>query len=152
MIYIDVDGVIADFNFWISQYGEFTEDDWAKTNKPWKIMEEHIDVLYSNLNPLDLLVHFNNLYQYGNCKFLSAAPYQWYETELWNKAVENKLSWMRKHIENFKDEDLIVTRGANKKLDFCKTNYVLYDDRKDTVEKWINAGGIGIYVKGRPIK
>lgn len=152
MIYVDIDGVIADFKSWISQYGEFTEEDWAKTDKPWKIMEENIDILYADLPALDLLPHFNNIYQQGNCRFLSALPYQWYETEYWNIAANNKLKWVKKHIDNFKDSDLILTRGANKKIEYCEPGFVLYDDRKDTIEKWIKHGGIGIHIKGRSIQ
>ena len=36
-------------------------------------------------------------------------------------------------------------RRAKDKQDFANENSILIDDREDTIERWNNAGGIGIH-------
>mgnify|MGYP000042805701 CR=1 FL=1 len=150
-IYVDMDGVIADFESWImSILPDITEDDWRYNDGPWNVMADNVDIIYRNLKPLHLLPHFNNLYQvHGDVKFLSAIPTQWFGTEKWDKAVNNKVSWLLNHIDDFLVSDAIFTKGASDKINYMKPGDILYDDRQDTVDAWTKAGGVGIHVKGR---
>jgi len=148
MIYVDMDGVIADFKQWISSYEVFTEDDWSNTNKPWALMDEHIDTIYTDLYTLPDIVKFNDMYNSmpGQVKFLSALPHTWYDNKF-EIGYDNKAKWLHANIDNFKDGDLICTRGSNDKIRYCDIGDTLYDDRIDIIERWNDAGGIGIHVK-----
>lgn len=151
-IFIDMDGVITDFRGWITTYlPDLTEDDWRYTAEPWDVMTENIDVCYLEQEPLHLLEHFNYLYNnLPNVKFLSAIPKSWFDDEEKKYiSTTNKLKWLALHIDNFKEEDAIFTRGAAGKVQYCNPGDVLYDDRKDTCETWCHRGGIGICVEGR---
>ncbi len=148
MYYVDVDGVVADFEGWISNFGSFSEDDWRYGTKPWKILEENIGVAYLCLEPTNLLPMFENLYNTHPTKFLTALPKTWFGTELWEQGKKNKIDWLKQNIKNFQKEDCIITPGPFAKLEYCKPGDFLFDDRYDTIEKWNNAGGIGIRVAG----
>ena len=149
-VYIDMDGVIADFESWIKTIlPDITEDDWRYSKGPWEVMDDNSDIVYRDLAPLHLLSHMNYLYNnLDNVVFLSAIPYQWCGTDKWDKAISNKLHWLNNNIENFKSTDAIFTKGASDKLNYLIPGDVLYDDREDTITKWNAAGGIGINVKG----
>jgi len=60
MYYVDVDGVVADFEGWISNFGSFSEDDWRYSTKPWKILEENIEVKFSDNV---LIEKFSNIFK-----------------------------------------------------------------------------------------
>ena len=148
MYYIDMDGVVADFKKWIESYKTFSEDEWRYTNEPWSVMEDNIDVVYYNLQPTNLLPGFVNLYNTGQAKFLTALPKAWKDTEYWDIAAENKTAWLEKYVHKFKREDIIITPGAGPKIDYCQPGDFLFDDRWDTIQRWNEAGGIGIRVEG----
>lgn len=153
MIYVDMDGVIADFEGWIKTFiPDITEEDWKNTRKPWVVLEENYMTAYRDLQPLDLISHFNNLYNnVENVVFLTALPSGWYETEKWEIGCHNKRAWLADHIDNFRFNDVIFTKTAREKIDYVKPRHVLYDDREDTLKHWRDNGGIGIHVKGRRI-
>lgn len=146
-----MDGVICDFEGWIKEFiPDITEEDWKHTNKPWKVLDDNYEVAYKYLHPLDLLQHFNTLYQnIPDVVFLSALPSSWYGTERWDIGCQNKLYWLKNHIDFFDTGDAIFTKTAREKIDHLKPGDVLYDDREDTIKAWQNNGGIGIHVKGR---
>jgi|TARA_B110000908_G_scaffold57571_1_gene70185 hypothetical protein len=150
IIYIDMDGVIADFSSWMkSHIPDIDEDMWRGTDKPWNVMKENYKEVYLNLKPLHLLSHAN--YMYNNLehvKFLTAIPHSWWDTHEGEIAKLNKTTWLNQHINNFKDEDVIFTAGAKDKVKYANESSVLYDDREDTIQAWNAAGGIGIHVKG----
>lgn len=150
--YVDMDGVIADFKSWISQFGTYTEADWKNStlgNNPWEIMDKNFATCYLDLAPLDLLPKFNELYNLGNVKFLTALPSMWYNTNKWQIAKDNKTKWLLTHISNFRMNDIIVTNGARDKIQYCIPGDTLYDDRLDTINLWNSTGGNGIHIVGK---
>ena len=149
-VYIDMDGVIADFHSWMKSYiPDINESMWKESNRPWKIMEENYKEVYLNLEPLHFLDYANYLYSnLDDVKFLTAIPHSWWDTSKGEIAKLNKTEWLNKYINNFNEEDVIFSKGAGDKLRYVERGAVLYDDRTDTVEKWNAAGGIGILVKG----
>lgn len=149
-IYIDLDGVIADFHGWIKQHiPDINEDMWRNTDIPWKFLNENYKIVYRDLKPLHLLPQMNYLYNHlDNVKFLTALPNEFWDNEKGNIAKQNKTYWLKKHITNFNSNDVIFTPTAKAKIKYAEHNAVLYDDRQDTIQAWNNAGGIGILVKG----
>jgi cytidyltransferase-like protein len=48
--------------------------------------------------------------------------------------------WIKNNIPGIK----LILRSANRKQELAEPNTILIDDRKDNIEQWVNAGGIGI--------
>ena len=149
-IYIDMDGVIADFHGWMKFHiPNIDENMWRNTNIPWQVMNDNYQVCYLNLEPLHLLEHMNYLYNsLDDVKFLTAIPTDWWDNHKGEIAKLNKTLWLEKYINNFNDDDVIFSRGAHDKIQYAEPGAVLYDDREDTISAWNHAGGIGIHVKG----
>ena len=150
MIYIDMDGVIADFEGWMKTHIPDINESMWKTSRPWKVMEDNYKDVYLDLKPLHLLEHMSHLYNsLDNVKFLTAIPHAWWDTPKGSYAKLNKTEWLQKHINNFNINDVIFTAGAMQKIQYVEPGAVLYDDREDTIEAWNKAGGTGILVRGQ---
>jgi hypothetical protein len=58
-----------------------------------------------------------------------------------NQSIQGKIEWV-KRLDNMKD---IYFKAAAHKHEKAGPNKILIDDRKDTIDRWNEAGGIGIY-------
>ena len=136
-IYCDMDGVLVDFN---KRFGELSA--WG----PEKFIEK---------NGLDV---FWELIDGRGVGFWVGMEWMEDGKQLWNTLKENfevellsspsraensrlgKRLWVRNHKLGVK---LNLAYSKNKKK-YASPNHVLIDDRKDNIEDWENAGGIGI--------
>jgi hypothetical protein len=60
-----------------------------------------------------------------------------------NESMQGKTEWAQR-LPNLRK---LYFRSAGRKADFAGPNKILIDDRADTIQKWNNAGGIGILHK-----
>ena len=136
-IYCDMDGVLVDFN---KRFGELSA--WG----PEKFIEK---------NGLD---EFWELIDGRGVGFWVGMEWMEDGKQLWNTLKENfevellsspsraensrlgKRLWVRNHKLGAK---LNLAYSKNKKK-YAAPNHVLIDDRKDNIEDWENAGGVGI--------
>jgi hypothetical protein len=58
-----------------------------------------------------------------------------------NESIQGKVEWV-KRLDGMKK---IYFAAASFKQQYASKNKILIDDRLDTIERWINKGGIGIY-------
>ena len=136
-IYCDMDGVLVDFN---KRFGELSA--WG----PEKFIEK---------NGLD---EFWELIDGRGVGFWVGMEWMEDGKQLWNALKENfevellsspsraensrlgKRLWVRNHKLGVK---LNLAYSKNKKK-YAAPNHILIDDRKDNIEDWENAGGVGI--------
>ena len=52
-----------------------------------------------------------------------------------------KFVWVKRNVPGTK----LILRSAERKQEFATPNSILIDDRKDNIQRWKDAGGIGIY-------
>lgn len=64
---------------------------------------------------------------------------------------QNKLYWLKKHLDLVEDR-VIITRGIKGKFEHLKEGDILYDDNIDTVKKCLKLGIYGIYIKSDRLK
>lgn len=153
-IYVDIDGVCADFNGWLRQYiPELNEDMWRNNRTPiLDMMATHIDRCFIDSRPLHMLEYFSHLYTSSEyVVFLSAAPAEWENSDLGIQAERNKATWLANHIPNFDPARLICTNGHGGKLAFAAPGAVLYDDMQRTITQWNAKGGFGFHTVGMPV-
>lgn len=129
-IYIDIDGVLADFDKKIPHSINGHEElvDYIKNHailkKPfWADLEKNkdIDKLLNFLEPHNPVV----LSSIGKL----------------NYAIPQKIQWLKKHTSLKK---YIFTYESKIKVNFSKENSILIDDRQYIINDWVKNGGIGI--------
>lgn len=144
MLYIDIDGVLADSDGYVASLEPRSVSD---THILFKTLARNYETVFINSKPLIDLKLLENI---GEFKLLSALPNRsnidsFYEDsnqvdKVFSKYVENKKAWVKKHIG---DCELIITNTASEKSKYCKSSKdVLIDDSDKNRKKWVAAGGI----------
>ena len=145
-VYIDMDGVVADFDGYAEKClgyrnpngKRYPEEDWYKLvadgrfylglNKlPWA------DYLISEICRLASMSKYAFDY-----KFLTAVP----NGNDCPYSFQDKIDWVRKHWGNI---DVFFGPYSQDKAIRCTSQDVLIDDRPKNIEEWNNAGGKGIH-------
>ena len=117
-IYVDMDGVLADFNAEPDGVARFrTEKGFFRNLKPLK----------KNAKALRKLIADGNY----NIYILSASP---------NAAADgDKLDWLKKHRIKLADGNIIFCRNHERKVDYMKTaDGILFDDYGKNIREWVD--------------
>ena len=151
MIYLDMDGVLADFDKAVNDLcGMRTmqqdgETDPRHDEKMWAEIRK-IGHFYDRLDLMPGAKEmFDRIYgKYGDrCEILTGIPKK--ERGI-PDAAEDKVKWTRRLLS----EDVVIRTVLRKeKLNYCHgPEDVLIDDREKTIREWRNAGGTGILHTG----
>lgn len=140
-IYLDMDGVLADFDaFLLAEMGRtFPHSNGPSDRKMWEFLSK-VDRLYYNLPPTPYCMELVDAARSicDDVQILTAIP----RRASLPSAETDKIEWAAKHI----GEDLKVNIGpfSRDKRKWAKPGHVLLDDRTDNIEGWREDGGIGI--------
>lgn len=128
--YYDMDGVLADFN--------------AEPNAVERYSVE--PNFFKNLKPITHRVNYvrNLILQGIDIRIISASPH--------NKADNDKMAWLSKHMPELKKDKIYFCRIGENKAEKVKDLHkaVLYDDYGKNCSQWIASGGFGA-VKVEPL-
>lgn len=148
-INVDLDGVLADFEKRaLAIAGFYPEHD--PNNKQlksdfWKALAAHRrkgGKFFEEMDPLeDAFVLWEHLRTYHIPKVICSAP-----GHLPN-AADEKRAWVRKHLGHEAANFARFVSTSRDKAQFAGVGRILIDDRKKSIEPWIEAGGIGILHK-----
>ena len=148
MIYLDVDGVIADFEAGLKVLG-WTGDLYNRgRGELSKFMYEQWERIFSTAPLTPNADYFMTLYEtenqiQNNCQILTAMGSH-YTPKQAHTVYANKLAWLEK--QGFEREHINIVPTAEDILPFCKPGAVLYDDKRWTIKRWNELGGLGILV------
>lgn len=145
-IYVDLDGVLADFDKGISELiGEPYNEHEFQNNKKYvkrmwdtvaKYSKEGGELWYN----LDLMHDAKDLWNYikkHKPQILSATGHT-----VKDHTADQKRRWVAKHFG--KDVKVNLTQTAQQKSEHAKPNRILIDDKTKAINPWKAAGGIGI--------
>ena len=128
-VYIDMDGVIADFNNEVDALERF------KTEKGF-FKKLHV------MNEFGLNQLLSN--KLVNVFILTASPNR--------QADKDKREWLKYYYPQIKKENIIIMRNGQNKADYMKTEKgILLDDYGKNCEQWRERGNVAIQVK-RPLQ
>lgn len=156
MIYLDVDGVIADFAVGVRALGWDKGFDLQADRAPGELerfMAHNYEQIFRTAPPTNNMRFFQQMYRIENSmgdtnmKILTAMGSH-YKPEQIETVKENKYWWLKQF--GFEREDIIIVPQAADKLPYCKPGDVLYDDKRWTIERWNKLGGHGFLVYYEP--
>ena len=134
-VYCDMDGVLVDFD---KGYQDLTGKDirgsFDSAEEFWKPIEKAGAAFWIRLKWMPDGKQLWNYLKPHNPELLSAPSRE--ESSKMGKRI-----WVRNNIPGTK----LILRSAERKQELATPNAILIDDRKDNIERWNAAGGIGIY-------
>lgn len=146
-IYLDMDGVIADFVKGYKQLNNMEPREAEKNKKFDHFFDEFIAAgKFANLEMMpgaqQLISFLNHLYMNYSIptEILSSTANQ----ERFDEISRQKNIWLQKHCINFKPN---YVPGKRLKYKFATTDSVIIDDTLSVIEDWRKAGGIAIWHK-----
>lgn len=146
MIYIDVDGVLADFHSHMERLSD-APDLWTNDDVIHKVMDDNYREVFLKARSTPNMDAFRQMYRAnpGQVKLLTAYGSFWSDNYRRDIACHNKITWLTRR--KFSSSDIILVEKSDDKLDYCQKGDILYDDKWDTIDKWNHAGGIGIWMQ-----
>ena len=147
MIYVDLDGVLADFNAWAGD--NLTSND---QDAYMRMFITHYDECFKTLKPIELgLDIIKTLDKYciltampNHAEFISTGQELGYSVQELERRYDvmrnNKLHWVSKYIG---EVPVIIVPSRKVKVNFAKGN-VLIDDYYKNIDDWNASGGIGV--------
>ncbi len=137
-LFLDCDGVLADFDKTASAYLGMPTREFEKLHGPeafWAKLGEIEDFFFS-LDPMPDALDLYNAVKHLKPVILTGAP-----SQLGERAHLEKIRWAAKH---FGPEQKIITCSSRKKVLYCTPGDVIVDDWPKHRALWEGAGGIWV--------
>jgi 5'(3')-deoxyribonucleotidase len=138
VIYVDMDGVLADFEGAVRDKLGITMD--APKSKLWGKIQHHNDTVEPWFYSLPMMSDAKQLMSFlldnfDDVRILTASG------TTPKDGPAQKMDWVRDHFGNIK---VNVVRASGEKAAFADPNSLLIDDRSQSIDPFIAAGGLGI--------
>jgi hypothetical protein len=137
-IYVDQDGVLSDFNRAFEELGHGTPESFEEKHGEeamWYLINNKTDHFWLNMEWMPDGKKFWNFIKKYNPTILTKPARV-------KNCKEDKISWLKKNL----GEDVSI-KLSTKKEKYANPNTILFDDMEENIQKWIDAGGIGILYK-----
>ena len=154
MVYIDLDGVLADLSGWITK---IDPKGLSEQEVFFRIARDYNREIFLDSEA----IRFNFRLLYGDYRILSALPnepefirygikagYNPVElSKMFLRFYRNKMLWCREH--GIPESRIILVPTRKHKFMYCRCADLLYDDDPDTIAEWNKSGGVGVLVESK---
>lgn len=137
-LYLDLDGVFADFASAVRRY---TGSDYDPKSSWQKI--DKIPRFFQMLYPLSGALRLYDTIKHNSrlpIEFLTSSPDP---TGFLHSVVSDKIIWVRKYLD--RDAAINVVRGWEQKALFAQPGCILVDDSWRNIRDFVNCGGAGVH-------
>jgi 5'(3')-deoxyribonucleotidase len=145
-VYVDMDGVIADFD---RGFYEMTgmETDHVQDNELWAAIDAHGKARF--FSELPWMPGGKELWQFVTSNFLKVKILSALgkSDKIDKQTTQGKLAWLRHNIPNLQLDDIILVDNKHRKRHYSKPGDIIIDDTPVVIEEWLKKGGIGILHK-----
>lgn len=141
-LYLDLDGVFADFDTGVKLLSGLFPNDFESTNKMWKFIVKDMKAgnkFFGNLPKMkdadilwEVVKHYDPI-------FLTATGHSFPE-----EVAKQKKEWIRKYYGAIQ---VITVEDGKEKAKYASPDAILIDDRMKAIGPWRAAGGMGILHK-----
>ena len=147
-INLDMDGVVADFNAWCSNFlgrpiswegKDLSDDEWTALANEGNIYAK-LPLIPESVELVIMAKKAARDFDMG-LRFLTAIPRRTTMPE----AEQNKKDWVEKYFPGIPVE---VGPFSKDKQNWCKPLDILVDDKRENVTQWLGKGGISVYHTG----
>lgn len=141
--FVDMDGVIANFDRGVLELTGFTldqqteEEMWKKINEYGK--SKFFTELHWTIGGKQLWYYVTN--HFIHVKILSALGSN---DKIDKKTTVGKMGWLNRNIPSLREDDIILVSNKHKKHHYSKSENIIIDDNNVVIEEWVRKGGIGI--------
>jgi len=145
-IYLDMDGVLADFDSAVKKLLGKSLHDFPTSQAGWDAMEPYKETFFRTLDPMpDAYELVTGVINYAfirgmNTAVLTAIP----KLNRFPGVHIDKREWVREHFPKLYNDFNIGPYAIHKQL-HCYPGDVLIDDNPMNIEQWNACGGIGIF-------
>jgi len=144
VIYVDMDGVLADLQSFIKKLtGRALRDDDKYDKESWKQFHDHMKDGNKTFEEFKKLPDTDKLWSYirkYKPHILTATG-----TNLADEAAKQKRAWVKKHLTGF--DQIHTPQKSAQKAKWAWPDAILIDDRMKSIGPWREKGGIGIHHK-----
>lgn len=148
-IYIDMDGVLANFEKGVSEaMPMFGKNTAALDNiDMWKYVNKN-KAFWETLKPLSncfkLIKLIEEKFPKASKHILTAIPNdeKKFKNLIFSPSKDGKSKWINKYLPTYKNKIIFCLR--KEKQNYSTEGSLLIDDNKTTIKEWNNKGGIGI--------
>lgn len=139
-VYVDLDGVLSDFGGLLSSYlGKHISTIskgylWATVNK----YNKEVNPFFESLPLMDDAMELWDFVvaNFSEVNILTATG------NTPRDAAEQKRKWVIKHL--YKYNKIVTVTKSSDKADYASDGCILIDDRTQSIDPWVEAGGVGL--------
>lgn len=141
-IFIDMDGVLADFYGYVDEITGINSRKPSKNEKEliWCLLESSHFFLKLKPLPNSDTILATAINTGADVQLLSAKPYR----AKCPTASSDKKKWFKRFFPRYNSININISPTSWDKIVWCRPGDILIDDLEENIKRWRNTGGIGI--------
>ena len=145
-VYVDMDGVIADFDKGFYDITGMNTDN-VDDSELWAAIDAHGKAKF--FSELPWMAGGKDLWTFVTSNFLQVKILSALgkSDKVDKQTTQGKTAWLRHNIPSLHQDDIILVENKHRKRHYSKPGDIIIDDTPVVIQEWIKKGGIGLLHK-----